>query len=72
MKKWCAHPSAIPLFAAILSPLCARYLALADVWQMKIAAVAGQGIRRTAYGGVVTLHKDGARIFVTPQGFTGI
>ena len=54
------------------SPLFARYPALADAWHMKLAAVAGQGIRRTAYGGVVTLHKDGARIFVTPQGFTGI
>ena len=31
-----------------------------------------QGVRRTAYGGVVTLHKDGARIFVAPQGFNGI
>ena len=25
------------------------------------------GVRRTAYGGVVTLHKEGARIFVAPR-----
>jgi|EP01044_Picomonas_judraskeda_P000473 hypothetical protein len=60
MKKW-----SVPPWSSVRSSIgCSTH-------PVRGVALA-QGIRRTAYGGVVTLHKDGARIFVTPQGFTGI